>query len=263
MQEQSNNAAAVAIPDKKNKKPLIIAIAAIAVFAIALIAIFFVNSNSCYVATSQTVSRADGSLLGSTTREVTENGTVISVTSTSTSFDGKETTETTDYKEVINGMAIPEDFTVTYQIDSDGYVTTAEQYDADGKWYSSIAYTYYGPGIIRTSVNETKTATITRTYDEDGWVTSAITKSKDSSSDSSSDSEVFYDYAISNDGKTKTQYSFGDANHTDEKGVCVFQLNEQGHVVSWTGNSGISSVATLKKINNPAKMVYALSRLQG
>lgn len=248
-------AAAAAMPRQKSKKPLIIAIAAVAVIAVVVIACILFLPKGCYVKTS-TFMQVSENLVYEMTWEYADNGSITSYNITS---DGETTT--TREKELVDGIAIPENATGTYQMNSDGYVSSYEYTDLDTGLKYSTSYEYHKPGIIKTKITRNSTFTRTVTFDEDGWIISEVMKYTNPSQ-SSRDYEIYCKYEFTNENKVLC-YSYNDASLTGDSICTTLELDDHGNIISTRSASGDTHNGfTYKKIDAPAKMVTATARLK-
>lgn len=185
-----------------------------------------------------------------------ENGMTSRIT---TMHDGKASV--TEYKELIEGLAIPDDTTGRYEKDASGNVVSIEQFDSNGKTSFTRTYEYYKPGIIKSSVDKMADGSSTScSYNEDGWIT--ILKKGDVSGNVT---EYSYSYSSSNNGKTVTvSCSRKDSTGIRDESTIICELDDNGNVVT-NYNKATPSERTLtkwEKIEDPAEMIRAISRLK-
>lgn len=256
-------AAAAAMPRQKSKKPLIIAIATILIVAIAVAVFFFVNSRGCYVMASQELTNSTGQLT-LMTNERANNGMVVEQFHSGKDFNGDDYTTSIAFKELVDGISIPENSSGTYQKNSDGFVTSYEYTDQDTGRKTSISYTYFSPGIIKTRTIENSSFTQITTYNEDGWATSSSMKYKDSYNASRSNAEHYYKYETTDNGRTVLRYVSDDPSSAASKKLdATLELDEHGNIISVRTESGESNTFTYEKVLFPTKMIQAVSRLKG
>lgn len=252
-------------PGKRRKLAIgVIAAAVIVIAAVVLIVFFAFGSKPCYRIASQTYYDTSGGTTNDLRYQYFENGAPEQYT-----FTHKESTTTTNYSLIGDGVSIPDSDTGTFQTNSDGDVITFSTISADGKTKSVSNYEYFSPGIIkRHKASTTKTAangsetttTITREYDEDGWLIKTDYVGETNSTE-------YYSYDFAADGKSATRYAFSDQALTQKKSTYRFVIDENGCVTEMYGIYGngdekLYSQLTYKKIEHPDKFPIALGRLK-
>lgn len=255
---------------------IVIAVIAALIIAAAAFLVYqtFFAEHPCYVVASRSYKYPDNTDSSYSVKEVnfSYNDEGVQVQGTSLYENGES--HTTDFQVLDGGVSVPNDDTFNQPvIDSDGYVTFYEYASSsNSKAVYSYTFEYYRPGIIKskTYVSPSYSTdnyeidgsnTYKTVFDEDGWVIRAEFMSA-----SGEITTWYYGYESDSDGKTINRYKYDDEALTSNKEhSATFLLDENGNVAvySYSGTSKETQYITYKKIDAPAKMVAATSRLKG
>lgn len=241
---------------KKGNRAIAIGIAiaaAVALVTVILICVFVFSVKPCYVITKSSYYNTSSPYVRNT--EHNEQGATIK-----TYVAGNGDDSVHEYREFAEGLSIGTDETGNYDTDTNGYVSFIEVFGPSGALSYSTTYEYYSPGVIKsiTKRNNDKSSTVD-TYDEDGWHVSSVHTDSDGTV-----TELKYSYSFSNNDKSVKAVCKDSSKSSSSESVYMYDLDDNGNITkTYSGDRNTLTVAyTWEKIEHPAKMVAAISRLK-
>lgn len=260
---------ATGVKEGRGKRPLIIAIAAVAVIAAALCVWFFVLApKPCYLLFDQTIYDSNGDIRLSVEWTRDDTGAATNMVTYNASSD--ETTETASTP-LGDGISETEGTSLTYETDKNGDIIHSETIDSEtGRLQSEGDYSYYAPHVLKSNSftryddDGEKYSTILTEYDEDGWRTTVVSETfgKYSSKYTST-----YTYQFEDDGKTVSVVGNTKTQDGDSSKVYYrIMLNEEGMPSEVfkedDGKETLYERYTYQKIDHPGSFALVYSNIK-